>query len=160
MRFVKRGLFSFASDRSPYREADESITFAGYIRLVIGVAADLSIVGWAVSYIGRSDNCPEWLAKTLAVIIFLLVTGVYFLTAKEFEALISKGKTALAKMSRFLVAFGIVYPLSVVPPIYGLVTGRPDPVNQQRKEVHSDSASSAKTGLELPASGESGGRTR
>lgn len=160
MRFVKQGLFSFASDRSPYREADESITFAGYIRLVIGVAADLSIVGWAISYVGRSENCPDWLAKGLAVLIALLVSGVFILTVREFDALVSKGQTAIAKIFRYIAAFLIVYPLSVVPPIYGLVTGKPEQADQQRKEVPGNPVASAKTRLELPASGEGGGRTR
>lgn len=101
------------------------MTWAVFIRQVVGVTADLTIVAWAIAYAGRSPHIPSWLAWTLALAIFAIGGLVYFLTMKEFEQLIYRDRSRLGRLWRVALAMAFLQLISAVPAMYGLAIGRP-----------------------------------
>lgn len=126
MGFLRRLPLPFTSDRGMFNpEPDESVSMVTYMRLVLSLTADLAIVGWAMAFVGRSKACPPWLAFAMAIGIFTLATGVYFLSANEFQRMVTKDNSKLKRAARFIIGFAFVQLVSVVPAIYGIATGRP-----------------------------------
>lgn len=74
-------------------------TWGAFVRQVVGITADLSVIGWAML--------------------------VYALSAKEFLQLVHRDKSKFGKLWRLTLGMIFVQLVSVVPAIYGLATGRP-----------------------------------
>lgn len=100
-------------------------TWGAFVRLVVGITADLSVIGWAMAYVGRSPNTPLWVGKCMAFGMFGFASLVYALSAKEFLQLVHRDKSKFGKLWRLTLGMIFVQLVSVVPAIYGLATGRP-----------------------------------
>ncbi|WP_440217164.1 hypothetical protein [Chromobacterium piscinae] len=103
----------------------EPISWSAYIRVVLGVTADLSIIGWAMVYVGKLPHMPDWLVFSMALGVMLLSGCVYWLTAKELYQLLDTFRSKIARLSCLLTAFIFVQLISVIPAIYGLANAKP-----------------------------------
>lgn len=102
----------------------EPISWPAYVRLVLGVTADLSIIGWVMAYVGRLPDMPNWLVISMAIGVLMLSGCVYWLTARELMQLLGTFRSKLARLACLLAAFFFVQLISVVPAVYAIASTR------------------------------------
>ncbi len=115
--FVHVPRTDFSSDDVP------PVSWSQFVRLIIGLSADLSIICWGLAFIGSAKGVKPYIAYGAGGVLLLTGGILYWLVVKEHTALIRQQRGLVRKAVAILLAAGLFIVASVIPILYGLENG-------------------------------------
>ncbi|MGC0151029.1 hypothetical protein ACPRNU_01040 [Chromobacterium vaccinii] len=93
----------------------DPMSLEDYLRSIIGLAADVSVITGVMTYVANRPKCPPVLTYILAAALLLTPGFLYALSSNDFYKMVTLGKTKTSKFIRFTTGSAFLFFIAMVP---------------------------------------------